>query len=151
MARSHCRLTALSITRKKAAGYYADSDGLYLQVTSSGAKSWLYRFMLTGRRREMGLGALCEVSLVEARTRATTARQLVKAGQEPIAPRETEKARQRLEEARSITFDEAARLYIADHEGAWKNPVHRKQWKTTLATYASPSIGTLVGPHHRHA
>jgi Arm domain-containing DNA-binding protein/integrase-like protein len=86
MARSHCRLTALSITRKKAAGYYADSDGLYLQVTSSGAKSWLYRFMLTGRRREMGLGALCEVSLVEARTRATTARQLVKAGQEPIAP-----------------------------------------------------------------
>jgi hypothetical protein len=143
MARSHRRLTALSITRKKQPGYYADGDGLYLQVTNTDARSWILRYMLAGRRREMGLGALSEVSLAEARTRATAARQMVKAGQDPIDAREAEKARQRLEEARSITFDEAARLYIADHEGAWRNPVHRKQWKATLATYASPEIGTL--------
>ncbi len=143
MARSHRRLTSLSVNRKKQAGYYADGDGLYLQVTSSGAKSWLYRYMLAGRRREMGVGACADVSLAQARAKATGARQLVKAGHDPIDARDAEKARQRLEEARSITFDEAARLYIADHEGAWRNPVHRRQWKATLATYASPSIGSL--------
>jgi integrase len=143
MARSHSRLTSLAVDRQKQAGYYADGDGLYLQVTNSGSKSWLYRYMLVGRRREMGLGAIADVSLAKARAKATVARQLVKAGQDPIDAREAEKARQRLEEARSITFDEAARLYIADHEGAWRNPVHRWQWKSTLATYASPSIGDL--------
>ncbi len=143
MARSHRRLTTLSITRKKAAGYYADGDGLYLQVAGQGAKSWLYRFMLAGRRREMGLGACADVSLAQAREKATAARQMVKAGQDPIEAREAERARQRLKEARGITFDDATRLYIADHEEAWRNAVHRKQWKTTLAAYASPMIGTL--------
>lgn len=65
MARSHRRLTSLSVNRKKQEGYYADGDGLYLQVTSSGAKSWLYRYMLAGRRREMGLGACADVSLAQ--------------------------------------------------------------------------------------
>ena len=143
MARSHRRLTTLAVDRKKQAGYYADGDGLYLQVTSSGAKSWLYRYMLAGRRREMGLGACADVTLAQSRAKATVSRQSVKAGQDPIEARDAEKARQRLEEARSITFDEAARLYIADHEGAWGNPVHRRQWKKTLSTYASPSIGNL--------
>ncbi len=123
MARSHRQLTVLSVTRKKQAGYYSDGDGLYLQITSSGAKSWLYRYMLAGRRREMGLGALGDVSLAVARAKATTARQLAKSGLDPIDARNSENARQRLQEARSITFDEAARLYIADHEGAWRNPV----------------------------
>jgi hypothetical protein len=143
MARSHRRLTNLSVTRTKVAGYYADGDGLYLQVTPTDARSWIFRYMLAGRRREMGLGALREVGLAEARTRATAARQMAKAGIDPIGARDAEKARRRLEEARSITFDRASRLYIADHEGAWRNPVHRNQWKTTLAMYASPLIGTL--------
>jgi integrase len=143
MPLSHRRLTALSITAKKPAGYYADGDGLYLQVTSNDSRSWIYRFMLAGRRREMGLGALRDVTLADARTKATAARQMVKAGQDPIEARNAGKSRQRLEEARSITFDKAAELYIAAHKGAWRNPVHCKQWKTTLAAYASPLIGSL--------
>ncbi len=83
------------------------------------------------------------LTLAQAREKATAARLMVKAGQDPIDARDAGKARLRLEEARSILFDEAARLYIADHEGAWRNAVHRQQWKTTLATYASPIIGSL--------
>jgi integrase len=143
MAQTHQRLTTLSIAKKVAPGYYADGAGLYLQVTSAGAKSWIYRYMLARRRREMGLGALSDVSLAQARAKAIAARQLVKTGQDPIDARDAEKARQRLEAARSTSFDEAARLYIADHEGAWRNAVHRQQWKTTLITYVSPKIGTL--------
>ena len=75
--------------------------------------------------------------------KASAARQLHKAGQDPIDARDAEKARQRLETARGISFDEAARVYIADHEASWRNAVHREQWKTTFATYVSPKIGTL--------
>jgi integrase len=143
MARLHQRLKALSISKKMEPGYYADGGGLYLQVTDAGTKSWIYRYMLAKRRREMGLGALADVSLAQARAKASAARQLHKAGQDPIEAREAERARQRLEEARSIPFDEACRQYIADHEASWRNAVHRQQWKTTLATYVSPKIGTL--------
>lgn len=143
MAKTHQLLTALSVTRKMAEGYYADGDGLYMQVASADARSWIYRFALAGRRREMGLGACSDVTLAQARAKATAARLLVKAGQDPIEARAAERARQRLEEARSMTFDEAARLYRADHEASWRNQVHRTQWKNSLATYVSPKIGTL--------
>jgi hypothetical protein len=143
MARSHRQLTVLSVTRKKQAGYYSDGDGLYLQITSSGAKSWLYRYMLAGRRREMGLGSLGDVSLAEARAKATTARQLAKSGLDPIDARNTENARQRLEEARSITFDEAARLYIADHGRVAQGQIHT----VTESPLANALSGIVLGSH----
>jgi hypothetical protein len=71
----------MSISKKMAPGYYADGVGLYLQVTDAGAKSWIYRYMLAKRRREMGLGALAHVSLAQARAKANAARQLHKAVQ----------------------------------------------------------------------
>ena len=77
MARTHQRLTAVSINRNKEPGYYPDGDGLYLQVASAGAKSWIYRYMLSARRREMGLGAASVVSLTQARAKVAAARQLV--------------------------------------------------------------------------
>jgi len=68
-------------------GYYADGDGLYLQVTPAGGKTWIYRFKLAGRRRDMGLGALSLVTLAEARERAAEARKLVGNGVDPIEAR----------------------------------------------------------------
>ena len=70
MARQIGRLTALAVSRAKTAGMYADGGGLYLQVTAAGARTWIYRFTLQGRTRDMGLGSLSAVSLSEARTRA---------------------------------------------------------------------------------
>ena len=70
MARTIGKLTALEVSRAaKTPGMYADGGGLYLQVTAGGA-SWVYRYMLNGRAREMGLGPLTLVSLQEARTKA---------------------------------------------------------------------------------
>ena len=63
------RLTALKVARAaQAPGMYADGGGLYLQVTPGGA-SWICRYMLKGRAREMGLGPLALFGLKEARTR----------------------------------------------------------------------------------
>ncbi|MCA8930848.1 MAG: DUF4102 domain-containing protein, partial [Rhodospirillaceae bacterium] len=67
-----------------AAGLYADGGGLYLQVTAAGAKTWIFRFQIAGRRRDMGLGSARVVTLAEARAKAQDARRLVAQGIDPI-------------------------------------------------------------------
>jgi integrase len=141
--RRHQQLTALSITRANTPGYIHDGGGLYLQVAPSGSRSWVFRFSLAGKRREMGLGPYPGVSLAAARKSAAEARALVKAGQDPIAARDAERGRKRLEDARAITFDQAAEQYIAANEPGWRNGKHRNQWRNTLATFASPVIGKM--------
>ena len=77
------RLTALAITRATAPGYLADGGGLFLQVSGTRTRSWIFRFQLDGRRRDMGLGPFPEISLAAARALAQDARTLVKAGTDP--------------------------------------------------------------------
>jgi hypothetical protein len=84
MARVIGRLTALKVSRTIKPGMYADGGGLYLQVSGIGAKSWIYRYMLRGREREMGLGSLTAVSLADARTKAAECRGLRQRGVDPI-------------------------------------------------------------------
>ena len=74
---------------------------------------------------------------------AADARSLVRAGKDPIAARDAERTRKRLEDARAITFDQAADRFIAANEPGWRNDKHRDQWRNTLATYASPVIGKM--------
>ena len=71
MSRTIGRMTALKIARITAPGMYSDGGGLYLQIANSGAKSWIYRFMLRGKARQMGLGSISAISLLDARTKAT--------------------------------------------------------------------------------
>ncbi len=143
MARQVGRLTALAVSRAKAAGMYADGGGLYLQVTAAGARTWIYRFTLQGRTRDMGLGSLSAVSLSEARTRAADARRLKSAGIDPIDARDGQRATERAETAKLITFKDAAEAFIKAHQAGWRNAKHGDQWRNTLATYAYPFIGAL--------
>jgi integrase len=43
-----------------------------------------------------------------------------------------------------VTFEQAARSYIAAHESGWRNAKHAQQWRNTLASYANPKIGSLM-------
>src|SRR3954452_3646078 len=112
MARKIGRLTALAVAKAQKPGLYPDGAGLYLQVTASGAKSWIYRFMLNGRAREMGLGPASLISLQEARTKAAECRRLRYEGIDPIEARRGARSNAKLEAARSITFQAAAQSYI---------------------------------------
>jgi hypothetical protein len=143
MARQIGRLTALTVSRAKAAGMYADGGGLYLQVTAAGARTWIYRFTLQGRTRDMGLGSLSAVTLSEARTRALEARRLKSAGIDPIGVRDGQRATERAETAKQVTFKDAAEAFIKAHQAGWRNAKHRDQWRNTLATYAYPLIGAF--------
>ena len=122
---------------------YPDGGGLYLQVTASGAKSWVYRFMLNGTPRYMGLGPLHTVTLADARVKALEARRLRLAGVDPINARDDAMTEARLEAARSITFMDAAERYMEAHKAGWRNAKHTNQWRTTLGTYVYPVLGSL--------
>ena len=122
---------------------YPDGGGLYLQVTASGAKSWIYRFTLHGRTREMGLGPLHTISLAMAREKATECRRLRLNGVDPIEVRRDERIQAQLEAARAMTFKNAADAFVRSHKAGWRNAKHAAQWKSTLTTYAEPVIGSL--------
>ena len=144
VARTLQRLTALAVTKQREPGYLPDGGGLYLQTTESGAKSWIFRFSLAGRRREMGLGSFPTVGLAGAREAAAGARALAKAGKDPITSREADRAQERLEAARGVLWDDALDQFLEAHAGSWKNKKHRQQWRNTLDTYAKPVLGGLA-------
>lgn len=122
-----------------------DSDGLYLQISSGGSKSWLFRFMLEGRSREMGLGSLEFVGLSEARQLASDARRQLAGGVDPIEARAAadKAAKVAKANAQDNTFRAVAERYVAAHENSWRNPKHRAQWRSTLDTYAYPVLGEM--------
>ena len=143
MPKTVLKLTALKVGRDLPAGMYADGAGLYLQVTSEGAKSWIYRFSLRGKPREMGLGSLKAVSLADARADAERCRGLRQKGADPIEVRKAERAQAALEDAKAITFKEAAERYITAHRAGWKAAKHSSLWENTLKTYAYPVMGKV--------
>ena len=125
------------------AGYHFDGAGLYLQVSKSGSKSWIMRYTLGGKPCEMGLGSFVTFSLADARKRATAQRKLLADGIDPLAKKHGDVLAKRMADANIITFDKAAADYIQANSPAWRNAKHGDQWRNTLATYASPVIGTL--------
>jgi integrase len=141
MAKKIERLTALAVEKRTKSGYHADGAGLYLQVSRGGGKSWVFRYMLRGKPREMGLGS--HVSLELARQKATDARALLAEGIDPIEARDAQNQQQALEQARSKTFAECAEAYIKSHRAGWRNAKHGAQWEATLNTYANPVFGSL--------
>ena len=143
MARRVGRLAPVTVHKAMKPGMHADGGGLYLQVTASGAKSWVFRFMLNGKAREMGLGPLHTFSLAEARERARKCRKLRFDGIDPIEARKDERAGERLAAATAITFEQCAARYIEAHRAGWRNPKHASQWPNTLASYAYPVFGAL--------
>jgi integrase len=143
MARSIGKLTALKVDRAKQPGMYGDGGGLYLRITQDGTKNWVFRYMLDGRPRWMGMGPLAIYGLQEARAKALDARRLRHEGIDPIEARKGERLRTRLDAAKAITFKECADNYIKAHRAGWRNGKHAAQWGATLATYAEPIIGAL--------
>jgi Arm DNA-binding domain len=143
MPKQAAGLSARKVETTKTPGLFADGNGLYLQVTATGAKTWIFRYKLGGRRRDMGLGSTSIVSLADARQRALDAKRLVAAGVDPIEAKRAEAAAQAVGAAKVVTFRQCAEAYIELNRAGWRNEKHVAQWTSTLATYAYPSIGGL--------
>ena len=139
------KLTALALKREKKPGRYSDGNGLWLQVGPTGTKSWLFRFMLHGRARQMGLGSCSTFNLKEARERARQARQLLADGQDPIDVKRGAVAAEKVVAAKMVTFRDCAVefLRLSPVAKTWTTDTHRKQWKQSLEQYAFPVLGSI--------
>jgi integrase len=136
-------LSARQLRTLTSPGLYRDGDNLYLQVRGPNRRSWLFRYMVAGKARSMGLGRADEVSLVEARNKADAARRLLRDGIDPREQRDAARTAATAARARAITFAETAERYIAAHEPGWRNVKHRRTWRISLATDVNPIIGSL--------
>ena len=143
------KLNAIQVKNARP-GRHADGKGLYLLVKprrntktgtiEPGAKSWVLRVQVAGRRRDFGLGSLDLVSLEEARDKAREGRKIAKSGLDPSLER---KKAMRL----IPTFKEAAERYHGTVKASWRNAKHADQWLATLKVYAFPTIGQLRVDH----
>lgn len=125
------RLTDKRVRAEKTPGLHADGAGLYLRVDEAGARRWVYIFHLAGRRREMGLGSLEIVTLKAAREAAEVARQLARAGKDPIIERNRARG-----DNRPKRFHEVADALMDDLEKSWRSPKQRGQWTASLKQHA---------------
>jgi integrase len=137
------KLTALDVTRAKGPAVLHDGGGLYLRVSATGAKSWVFRFQLDGKRRDMGLGPYPVISLAEARGRAAEHRKQRHDGIDPLAAKADQRQAQRLDAARAMTFEKCAAAHIAAHQAGWRHGKHEAQWRQSLTDYVFPVFGAL--------
>lgn len=127
------KLTARQVATAAKAGVYGDGGGLYLRVRPSGTKSWIFVRIVDGVRREGGLGSLDDVSLSEARELALAWRKAYREGRDPIIERKFK----RRSAKPIVTFGEFAEPYMARIVKGYRNDKHRKQWLSTIRTYAA--------------
>jgi integrase len=139
-------LAAIEVGRIKGAGYHAVGTvpGLHLQVSPNGARSWVIRIMVGSKRREIGLGPYPAITLAMAHQKARDTRELAEQGVDPVDQKNAILSALKAEQAKAITFGQAAQAYIKAVEAEWRNPKHAKQWAATLETYAFPVMGGLL-------
>jgi integrase len=118
--------------------------GLYLQVTPNNGKTWILRMQVGDRRRDIGLGGYPTVTLSQARDKAREARTKVEAGIDPVEERKATKAALTAAQRRGMLFSEAVEKALGAKLEAFKNEKHRKQWRATLDTYATPELGKMA-------
>lgn len=131
------KLTDLKVKSLKTPGRYSDGGNLYLQITSTDARSWLFVYRFDGKQKEMGLGPFTALGLADARKMAAKARIDLAAGQDPLEVRREQQRLAALARAKP-TFGEWVETYLEGHKADWKNAKHRAQWRSTLTQYAKP-------------
>ena len=133
MARLTLRLNARTAQLAKTPGLHADGGGLYLHVGPSGAKSWVLRYRMNGKRHDLGLGPYSLIGLAEARQRATEALKLRLDGIDPLAARRAVRA----PAPATMTFAKCAEEYIRAHAAGWRGRGSEDQWRSSLRDHAA--------------
>lgn len=140
------KLTDLKVKALNRDGRYGDGGGLWLQVRVASKKdeppnkSWIFRYAMAGRQRQLGLGPYPRVGLKDARDKALDAARQVLAGRDPIGEKRAQKVAKAVASA-AMTFKGVAELYLSAHESTWRNEKHRWQWRQTLEAHVYPAFG----------
>ncbi|WP_374663537.1 tyrosine-type recombinase/integrase [Acinetobacter sp.] len=152
MPKKSKELSALSVAKIKATGRHSVGgvDGLCLNVKGN-SRVWILRAVVGKRldkdgelkphRRDIGLGPYPEISLAEARVKATELRQQIRSSIDPVAYKQEQLEKLKVQKLRDRTFLECAKVVIANKTRELKNEKHIAQWTSTLETYIYPALG----------
>ena len=143
MSRVKNILTVKKVESIKKVGLHKDGGNLYLKVTATGSRSWVFRYTINAQRHYLGLGSFEDVGLQEARESADKLRGLLRQNIDPLKERERVAVEKLLEVAKLMTFSECADAFVGKHIHELKNKKHIQQWRNTLNDYAYPHIGQL--------
>lgn len=137
--RARDRLTS-TFVRSAPPGRHCDGAGLYLHVRPDGGAQWFLRFMVQGRRRDMGLGGLGDVGLAEVRREAERWRAEARAGRDPIKVRDKERRAARREDiALAVITADAFEARKAELKGDGK----AGRWLSPLQVHVLPKLGKV--------
>lgn len=132
------KLTAVAVKAAMAnPGTYQDGDGLVLRVDKRGGAYWVLRLQRDGKRQDIGLGSAKQMTLAEARQKATVLRKAVKVDHRDVLAEKKDEA------AAKVTFRAAATQYHSENEAGWKSTVYARQWLASLGNYAFPKLGDM--------
>lgn len=142
-------LSAAAVAKLREPGRYSVGgvQGLQLRVTEAGTRLWIYRAVINGVRRDIGLGYYEDVTLSQARDAAMEKRRAIRLGldlglADAGAKKRASIATEQADKPRHC-FSEVAEAYIETKRAGWKNAKHAAQWASTLITYANPVIGDM--------
>jgi integrase len=125
--RAYHRLTALQVSKATKTGRHADGGGLFLSISEGGRRRWTFKWQAGGKVREIGLGSVSDVTLANARQKAASARNAVRAGIDPVDAIKPQ--------APSETFGSVATALLDELRPGFKNAKHAAQWEMTLKVY----------------
>ncbi|NIC39401.1 integrase arm-type DNA-binding domain-containing protein [Halomonas desiderata] len=139
-------LSAVEVKRLTEPGLYAVGGvaGLQLQVSKTGARSWVLRVTVGAKRRDIGLGGYPDTPLTSAREKAREAREKIQQGIDPVAERRTLRSALLAQQVRDITFEQCAAQVIKKKQAESRNAKHAQQWENTLKAYAYPVLGKMA-------
>ncbi|SFD86523.1 Integrase [Thiohalospira halophila DSM 15071] len=138
-------LSAVEVKRLSKPGFHAVGgvSGLVLRVKETGSRQWVLRTTLSGKRHNIGLGGFPDVTLAQARERAREYKEQIWRGEDPLAARRAAEDARRAEEAKRVTFEEAARRCHEAKAAEFRNEKHQRDWIISLERYAFPELGSI--------
>ncbi|MDE1942736.1 MAG: integrase arm-type DNA-binding domain-containing protein [Betaproteobacteria bacterium] len=139
-------LGPLAVSRITEPGYHpvGGVPGLLLRVSDTGSRNWILRATVGSKRRDIGLGGYPAVTLADARNKARDARDMIKAGLDPVAEAESARSKLLAEQAKQVTFADAVIHFLNAKSEEWSNRKHGDQWRNTLREYAEPILGQML-------
>ena len=140
MARAKNKLTALMV-KKAGPGILQDGGGLMLTKTATGGR-WTFRYSIAGRRRDMGLGTLDDVSLAEARKARDRHAAVLAGGRDPISEREREREVVLAElDKQDPTFEQWTHVLFEAKRASLRGDGIRGRWMSPMVNHMFPKIG----------
>jgi len=118
--------------------------GLLLQITPTGARSWILRTMVNNKRRDIGLGPYPEIPLKSAREKARQLKELIRQGIDPIKEKREAKKIFAAQEASKITFKEAAEAFIDMKSKEFRGPRQKALWLASMRNHVFPVLGHIL-------